>query len=78
MSFRYAPLTALSSRSRTRKRFLAWWVPPSPRYLAAAALTPAAPASAAPAFELMMFRRDLNQDHPRSGKDLGVEISFGE
>jgi transposase len=21
---------------------------------------------------------DLNQDHPRSGKDLGVEISFGE
>jgi hypothetical protein len=35
-------------------------------------------ASPAPAFELMMFRRDLNQDHPRSGKDLGVEISFGE
>jgi hypothetical protein len=22
--------------------------------------------------------RDLNQHHPRSGKDLGVEISFGE
>jgi hypothetical protein len=29
-------------------------------------------------FQINDVRRDLNQDHPRSGKDLGVEISFGE